>query len=486
MRRPAPRLIVLTTLVNVVVLGAAAGRAGPGGPAPTWNRSDVRVSDPRSQFSGGQKNLYEPTIAIDPKNPNRMIAFAIDLSTQNEDPGVYSTNRAFRSTDGGRSWTDMGGMRWGKGIAGIDGGDPGVFFDGDGTAYFVGLADPPDEFRYIYVWRSTDAGKSWRRPVPAVKPIRDDGADVCTSYDKEWISPGRKAGEILLTYTGSTFSCSLQETLAPAGAGDLALMVPNSDVSIYLKRSRDGGQTWGEARRIWDGYALGAVPKLGRDRTLYVAFWASSLASTVPCPTQGAILPFHRGAFGTIVVATSNDDGRTWRYVHQDVCNVVVASFIKPGEYTGGNFLPALAVDPTTNIAYVAYPTFRALENRFTIEVITSTDGGATWSDPVEASPPPNEGHLPALFADRGVARLVYVINRSDGTGDTMYSQSTDGGRTWSEPFVLSTQSAQLAGDPDIGDYFTLDVRSGRIATIWTDARNGSPTEIWARVGTLP
>lgn len=142
-------------------------------------------------------------------------------------------------------------------------------------------------------------------------------------------------------------------------------------------------------------------------------------------------------------------------------------------------------MDPTTGIAYVGYPTFRAIENRYTVEVITSSDGGATWSDPVEVSRPPTEGHLPAIDADDGVARLVYVINRDDGTGDTLYSESRDGGVTWSKPFVLSTRSAQLEGDPDIGDYFTLDVAAGRIATIWTDARKGSPTEIWARVGTV-
>jgi hypothetical protein len=486
LRHPPSRLIGLILLANLGVLTAAVSQAKPGGSIVRWDRSDVRVSDPRSQFRGSEKNLYEPTIAIDPTNPKRMLAFAIDLSTENVDPDVYSTNQAFRSTDGGRTWTDMGGMRWDRGITGLDGGDPGVFIDKAGTAYFVGLVDPPDEFRYIYVWRSTNAGKTWSKPIAAVKPLRDETADVCTSEDKEWISPGRRTGELLLTYTGAMFSCSTQESLAPFGAGDLALVVPTSDLGIYFKRSRDGARTWSEAQKIWDGYALGAVPKVGRDGTLYVAFWASALASTVPCPTQGAILPFHGGAFGTIVVATSKDDGRTWSYFQHDVCNVVVASFVKPGEYAGGNFLPALAVDRTTNIAYVAYPTYRPFENRFTIELIASDDGGATWSDPVEVSRPPTEGHLPALYADQGVVRLVYVINRSDGTGDTMYTQSVDGGVTWSAPFVLSTQSAQLEDDPDIGDYFTLVVAAGRIATIWTDARNGSPTEIWSRVGTIP
>ena len=80
---------------------------------------------------------------------------------------------------------------------------------------------------------------------------------------------------------------------------------------------------------------------------------------------------------------------------------------------------------------------------------------------------------------------MVYVIHREDGTGDTLYSQSRDRGRTWSKPVVLSTRRAQLEGDPDIGDYFTMDVSSGRIATIWTDARNGSPTQIYSRSGSL-
>jgi hypothetical protein len=353
-------------------------------------------------------------------------------------------------------------------------------FDPAGTAYFASLAKPPEGGGGIYVHRSTDAGASWGLPVLAVADTRDVAADVCTSSDKEWLSVDPHTSEVYLAYTSLTFRCSSPPD--PVGIGDFARI---SDTGIYLTASEDGGQTWRPPQRLWTGYALGAIPKVGPDGTLHVAFWASVPSSDAFCPSLPGTLLVHSGGkrFAAIVVMSSSDNGETWRYHQEGTCPLDLAEQVKPGRFVGGNILPTLATDATTGFTYVAWPTFDVARNRFKIELSSSADGGRSWSTAREVPTDPADARMPAVSADAGVVRLVYVRSTGEGTGDTLVIESSDGGSTWSSPFRLSTVSAQLANHPEVGDYIGVDVADGHVVTIWTDARNSSPTEIWARGG---
>ncbi len=486
-------LVAMTTLsLGIAALGSGASATSPPSTSVRWDARDVRVSDAETLFEGDQKNLYEPSIAIDPTDPRRVIAFAIDLSTQNKHD-MYSTNRAFRSTDGGRSWRDLGPMRYGRDRNEVwSGGDPVAVFSRDGTAYFASLAEPPGRAGGgIYVHRSSNAGRSWARPTLAVDERCDPELAERVNTDKEWLSVDGQ-GNLYLTYTAIVTSCD--PTRIPESTIDaLARM---SDMGIFLTKSTDRGRTWTEPEMIWDGYALGSIPKVGPDGTLYVSLWSTVPSPGLTCPGAiGLVLAKVGGTpFYSIVTGSSKDGGTSWSWHEEPVCGFEAGELTKPGRFVGGRFLPSLSVDGSTNTAFVAFPSFVASEARFTIQLISSSDGGASWSAPREVTPGPGDSQIPVVFASDGIVRMTYVETTgtkdqnettADGTSQTLYVESGDDGSSWSQPVSLGTKVGQPKEYTELGDYNALDVVGDRIAAIWTDARHERYGQIWARVGSL-
>ena len=459
-----------------------AARTGPAG-SVTWQPTDVRVSAAETLFPGPQRNLYEPHIAFDPVDPNTLVAFAIDLSAQNANAELYSTLRAYRSIDGGASWTDEGAMAYDAGGTLFGGGDPVVTPTPGGELLFASLADAPDDsVGGIWVHRSSDGGATWTLPVLAV--AEEETVDgTCPSTDKEWITAAPD-GTLYITYTEFLHACEpiVQD---PVGAVALAGI---ERISVRLVTSHDGGATWSAPTTLWDAYALGSMPRVTPEGTLLVAFWSTTLEPAGLCPFATSAVTAKAGGrpFSTLVIGRSADAGSSWSFHQQPVCVPDLAFALKPAFMPGGNFLPALTVDPSTGGVFVAYPEYVPLEQRFTVRLITSQDDALSWSGPTTVTPGPLDARMPTLLAHDGALRLAYVVTSdADETGWLAYAESLDGGAAWSPPTALSSATWDLAPTPDLGDYIGLAVQDGRIAVIWTDARNGSPTEIWMRSGTI-
>ncbi len=478
-----------------LVLVAGAVRGGTASPATAWNESDVRVSDPAHGFPGAFKGIREPTIAIHPVEPDMMIAAAIDMTTLNRDPSQYGTIRVFRSIDGGDTWLDQGPLVYRSDPTEVAySGDPVAAFGPDGTAYLASLADFPgaNDAREggIYVHRSADAGATWGAPVLAVANRNDPAANTCSGTDKEWLTVDPLSGRLYLAYTlfTSDMCSSYGDPL------DLSAYAGISDIAVYLTTSGDRGATWTEPRKVWSGYALGATPLTAPDGSVSVAFWASSLEPSVPCPTVVGAVPIRAGGspFAALVVARSIDGGGTWTYHKEGTCGAEPA-LLMPGSFVGGTIVPTGTVDRSTGIAYVAWPAYSVVDQRFSVKVIASRNGGRTWSRPAVLSHRSDHALIPAIDATDGVARLVYVtaqrdpaaqiVGRTRATGDTFVVESRDGGLSWSLPVRISTVSSDYSLNADVSDYIGIDVAAGRVAAIWTDARDPSDPQIWARVG---
>ncbi len=476
---------------TVVLVMSVVGVGASG--TPSWSPTDVRVSDDSELFPGPFRSVREPSVAIDPASPDRMLAVAMDMSTLNLDPNQYGTNRTYRSIDGGQTWSDLGPVKYtdDPGEVATYSRDPVVTFGQDGTAFLASLATFPDERTDgIYVHRSHDAGATWELPSLAVAETIDTENNICTGTDKEWLSTDPTTGRLYLAYTLLTQACSSLDD--PFG---LAAIAGISDISIFLTTSDDAGQTWSEPHRVWSGYALGAMPRVTPDGTILIAFWSTVELPQGPCATAIGALPARAGgdAFAAIVIARSTDGGQTWAHHLEGTCGTE-PELLKPGSFIGGAILPAISVDPTTGTSFVAWPAYSVLTQRFAIKVVTSADEGATWSAPTEITVGDDHAMMPAVFADGGEAHIAFlsvtpdpaqlVLGPAGATGDTYVVRTSDAA-TWSEPLKLSSEPADYSAYADVGDYIGIDAAGGRIVAMWADARAGDRTEIWARVGSV-
>ena len=370
----------------------------------------VNVGGSGNNIIGDAAN--EPSIAVDPRWPNRI---AIGWRQFDTIASNFRQAGIGFSTDGGRSWT-----------AGVL--DPGVFrsdpvldYAADGTFYY-------DSLRYIEVpetlWcevaRSPNAGATW------------GGFFYAQGGDKQWITidrtggPGR--GSIYQNWS-SLYSC--------CGSDDFT-------------RSIDGGTTFQTPVAMPDSPYWG-TSSVAADGTLYVAgIGASGLTVARSTTVQIPAVPL---AFdGTTVVDLGGDiialigpnpGGLTGQmYVDND----------NSGGATPGNVYALASVDP---------PGSDPLDVHFS----RSTDGGLTWSLPMRVNDDAGDNWQwfgTMSVAPNGRIDVIWNDTRVDPGGywsELYYRSSSDGGINWTPNTVVSADFDPHVGWPSqnkLGDYYDM------------------------------
>jgi len=325
----------------------------------------------------------ETAIAVDPNNPNRVLAAANDYVTRTWSCSVGSTpcsglgdaySGTYLSNDGGKTWccaaTDP--QHLGTLIPGVNhlaggqydaGGDPAVTFDSRGTPYYAGLGfdrlAPPNTVA-INRGRLDGAGNlSWSAPTfinPTTSPS--------TLNDKEWIAADANLSSpfrdrVYVTWTRFIFS-------AATGA---YVQSP-----IFEAHSSNGGATFSAPQLIAAPviYDQGSRPVVGPDGTVYVFFEGSTRLATL----------------NSTYVVKSTDGGASWG---KPTAVAQVQDILPPKDAVFRvNSFPAPAVGPDGTL-YVAWSTqlsdtgglcpARTRAGCHSAAVFsTSADGGGTWS----------------------------------------------------------------------------------------------------------
>lgn len=376
----------------------------------------------------------EPAIAVNPNNPQQIVA-------------VFQDNvHASYSGDAGRSWKAA------EGVAPANfkvSGDVSATFDSKGHAFICYIAfDKLGTFNYwahgatrngIFVRRSLDGGAHWEKDhFPVAEQTTKPGIPF---EDKPYIvadnSHSQYAGNLYVGWTRWNLSNS----------------------QILLSHSTDDGQTWSAPIEIDrhpglprddNGAAEGFDGVVGSDGRLY-AIWSQD---------------------DEIFLSISGDGGKTVSRARPIVHTAPIMFAVQTLERANG--FPQIAIDPRSQRLYVTWSDYR--NGDLDIFCSTSTDRGKKWSAPVRVnSDPVNDGadqffQWLAVDPIDGSVNVLFYDRRADPENRTQtvtLARSLDGGRTF-QNYAWTHDPFEAAG-VFFGDYTGLAASGGRVYGIWME-----------------
>src|SRR3979490_286614 len=350
--------------------------------------------------------------------------------------GGQAFSGAAYSTNGGASFTDIGPMNPGPGNGNFLGGDPGVNCSDANTFYYSQIFDYTDSngnfFGAISVNKSTDGGKTWGDPVPA---ISKDGSHL---LDKPWstIDPSNKS-RIFVSYTDFDFSFSS----TTCGF--------NTRTAIEFVESDDGGATWSAnptvAIEVCGAAAVqGSQMAVDSHGTLYIS-WVN-LGSNFPLgPRSIQISSFKSGTLSTPVTVEANvQPGGDSYYLQgefRDFLDMAMAVDHSGTASDGTLYITwsdgrdKIVPDPLAIQGFYAYDDVLLRE---------SADGGNTWSSArkvnsdIQSRLGSGHDHYQSAIAvdNRGFVGVCWYDRRDDSENFAIKrhcGESTDGGFTFSD-----------------------------------------------------
>jgi len=392
---------------------------------------------------GNQYNPNEPTIMINPFNPDNMVAGS------NNDKYYYSN-------DGGDTWS-MGMLSSSFGVWG----DPCIIVDTNGHFYYFHLSNPPQGnwIDRIVCQKSTDGGQTWNDGSYM-------GLNGTKAQDKEWAVVDPATNYIYVTWTQFDNYGSYN---------------PLDSSVIRFSRSTDGGLTWSPAQRInktagdcldEDNTVEGAVPALGPNGEIYTS-WA--------------------GPAG-LMFTKSLDKGISWPAENIFVSDIPGGwDCAIPGIFRANGF-PVTCCDRSGGAhqgrIFINWSDQRNGTDDTDIWLVYSDDGGSTWSDRIRVNddPPGNQQFFNWMDIDQSTGYLYVVFydrrNYTDKLTDVYMAVSKDGGNTW-DNILISESPFNPVSSVFFGDYTNISVHNGMIRPIWARLDN-SNLSIWtARIDSM-
>jgi hypothetical protein len=352
----------------------------------------------------GANVAIEPYVAVNPANPKNLAAIWIDDG--------FAGNVVSVTLDGGTTWQNepLPGTTHCTGGNFPEAADPWLAFAPNGDLYAESDAfGIGTEKRAVLINKSTDGGLTWSdaiqiNPNGNAKP--DRGAD----------KPSLAADP---THSGYVYAVWNEE-----GHSD-----------TVFTRTVDGGQTWEPARTIDaappsefnEGHQIVLLP----DGTLVCAF------------TEGQ---YTNNGQVALTLLRSSDQGQTWS---GPIAAVVQQPLIDPSIQPPN----ATVTDPDTGQAVEAHPSFESI----------ALD--------------PNSGTLYAVWPDGRFSNFQY--------NSIALSRSSDGGLTWSNPIqVNQTPTSVPPLDRQAWNPTVAVAADGTVAVTYYDFRNNTPaagalTDYW-------
>lgn len=394
----------------------------------------------RSVLMSSTPSVCEPSIKMDPNNPQILVAGLV-------------LDHVLYSHDGGEKWTEKK-LESPYGVWG----DPVIDVDTNGHFYYFHLSNPEDGdwIDRIVCQRSEDQGRNWNEGTFT-------GLNGEKDQDKHWTVVDQRDNTIYITWTEFDKYGSKEETCHSR---------------IRFSKSQDSGESWQEPSTIStvlgnclddDDTVEGAVPAVGPEGQLYVS-WAGPEGISFRSSMDG-------GDSWTDEVTVDAMPGG-WTY---DI----------PGIYRA-NGLPITKVDlsggPHHGDIYINWSDQRNGKEDTDVWITRSSDGGKTWSKAKKVNQDESNRHQFFTWMDidqtNGLLYVFYYDRRnSEGNKTAVYmSISADGGEHFHD-FPISQETEEFIPDDKVffGDYTNLTVHNGICRPIWTRLHEGK-TSVWTSI----
>lgn len=235
----------------------------------------------------------------------------------------------------------------------------------------------------------------------------------------------------------------LSSSTATAAAGQGR---PHSQ--IFFTMSRDGGAKWDN------------LP-LTRNLTRSPGEAFGSAIATNRAGTNRAYITYH-----------DDSNGTTQAYLIRSKKKAKFRQPINITPHNGGAFWPRVAVDSNETIN-VVWGDMKDSPGR--IIFVRSTDLGATFGDPVDVSKSTGVAFEPEIAIGPDDAINVVWQDNAGGPNAIMFSRSTDGGVSFSEPKRISRGSGAATEAAIAAD------ASGRLSVVWVDQSSGNAEGFYSR-----
>lgn len=373
----------------------------------------------------------EPSICINPSNPNNIVAGSI-------------LNRIHVSNDGGMTWQND----WLSSSLGVYG-DPVVRIGPKGNVYYSHLSNPTGQaynsvefLDRIVVQKSTDGGVTYN---DGTAPSNDRTKD----QDKQWLYINPVDGTVLMSWTEFDKYSSKDE---------------NDKSRILFSKSTDGAESWSEPVDIsdLDGDCLddddtteGAVPVMDKDGNIYVT-WAYA---------------------DKIYLDKSTDGGKTWLPKDIEVVDQFGGWTLDIPGIQRCNGMPILGIDRSGGARdghlYINWSDQKNGTDDTDVWLVKSVDGGKSWSKRIRVNDDAKGKHQFFSWMDvdpiTGYIYVVFYDRRAhdDNSTDVYLAYSTDGGETFINKKI--SESPFIPNDAVFfGDYNDISAYNGMVRPIWT------------------
>jgi len=430
------RCLSLAISAGIVLMGGMIA-------APVQAQSWFMVQVNTDQFGNDILNdaANEPSIAVDPTDPNRM---AIgwrqfdDISSNFRQAGVAYT------TDGGQTWTPNvltpGNFR----------SDPVLDSDADGNFYYSSLSS----LTSVEIFKSTDGGATWGSPVNSF------------GGDKQWMTVDRTTGPgrgNVYQHWNVQFSSVEDTSFTRSTDGGASFESPVTGPNPF---SKWGTMTVGPNGTL---YSAGSALNTGNGH-LFAKSTNAQNAGEAPTFTSQTI-----SLGGTTATGGVNPAG---------LLGQVWVATDHSGQSSNGNIYVLGSVNPSGS-------------DPLDVMFIRSEDDGATWSDPIRVNDDPIDSDSYQWFGTMSVApngRIDAIwndtsIDPSDSLSVLKYAWSFDAGQTWRGQLDLTTPFDQSLGYPSqnkLGDYYDMVSDNSGVNLAFAATFTGGQDVYYMRINAVP